>query len=151
MPKTPDRHPGSAYDNELQFVDDGLGEPQTPGAMHFNQGVFRICDAVGVYNPRRLWSAFLDGAASESLTSGTVYTTTTPTNPVTQKSYYSDAAKTLLLARTTYSYTGPLAFMPSSVTYKLYAADGITVAHTCVETLTYVNSFYEASSTRVFS
>jgi hypothetical protein len=65
VPKTPDRHPGSAYDNDLQIVDDGLGDPTLLGSVHYVGGAFRQRDAVGLYDPRRAWCNVLDGQTSD--------------------------------------------------------------------------------------
>lgn len=51
MPQTPDRFPGAAQEEQTVYEDNGV-DPSALGGITFNNGAFRMWDALGVFNPR---------------------------------------------------------------------------------------------------
>lgn len=52
MPKTPDSFPGVREDEGLKLLDDGYGNPGSPGEIRYSDGNYRFMDAYGVVNMR---------------------------------------------------------------------------------------------------
>lgn len=116
------------------------GDPSLAGQEKFDAGKFRRRDSVGVYDPRTVWQAAHQSAATVAhligdWLGGPAVCVITGTPFVSQRTYYTDATKTKLLA--TIAYTRNAVQQCTRCVVQVYAADGVTVATTTTDTFTF--------------
>lgn len=159
MGRTPDRRPGALEeDEELRFIAPSGSTPSVTGAMTYDPGLgeFRLKDSLGVFNPRPSTNSgisandhrtllqlihFIDEGPAEGFTTGATKTVTGTTFPTQVLWRRADATK---LVQQDITWTGVL---PTTVVWRMYAADGTTVLATVTDTITY-SGVYETGRTR---
>lgn len=159
MPATPDRHPGPLEeDEELRFTTPAGAAPSVAGALTYDPGmsggVFQLRDGAGVFDPRASSGItpsaheallqlihFIDQGPAEGFATGATRTTVGTSFPSQILWRRADATK---LVEKNLSYT---AAFPTTIQWKIYAADGTTVLATITDTITYSGAF-ETSRTR---
>lgn len=158
MSATPDRHPGPLEeDEELRLVTTATG-PSQPGAMNFDGTSFVLRDAAGSFNPRTgsggISAAdhevllqlihFIDEGPAEGFTTGATKTVTGTVFPTQILWKRSDTTK---LVEQNITWAGPL---PTTVEWKMYAANGSTVLATVTDTIAY-SGVFETGRTRAIA
>lgn len=83
---------------------------------------------------------FASGAFKEVLPAGSIF----PTSII----WYLDVSKTQKLVSKTIVWSG---IVPSTITWQVYNVDGVTVAHTVTDNITYVNTIFEQNRTRTIT
>lgn len=161
MPVTPERHPGPMIeDDELILKDNPAGDPTEEGAVRKVGGSFRMRDALGVFNPRtggtglteeehkilRQLIHFIDDGPAEGFTSG-AYRETTGTVFPTAIVWWESSAKLKKIVEKLTTWSGPF---PTTIVWKVYATDGVTVLATVTDTITWSGPF-ESSRTRTIA
>jgi hypothetical protein len=150
MGLTVDRHSETPdYDDLVRMADRGIGDPTLSGDFLFSNTAFRFCDGRGVYDGRRPWASFLDGAVSDVATN--LYKVVTGTVKPTLVTWFKDVGLTQKLFTKTYTYGGTNVLLPTQIVSVVYNADGSTAYKTCTETISYSGNVFESSRTRVFS
>ena len=66
----------------------------------------------------------------------------------TSITWYIDNTKTQKIIEKLITWQIPV---PTNITYNMYNPDGVTIAQSCTDTITYVNTIFETSRTRVFT
>jgi hypothetical protein len=83
MAQTPDRYPGTRFEEELVLDDrTGFPAPTAEGTMNYRNGGFELVDASGSFDPRtggdnpinRLMVSSVTGALYTSCVDGVLYT-----------------------------------------------------------------------------
>ena len=142
------------YDQRgLSLLEDfGAADPVDQGAEIYSNGAFRRVDAQGVYDPRTAWvnphwtmpllahlvSFWAGSTAVAIVTTGQPF-------PSAVTAYY-DAGQTKKAAQAL--YTRNALQQATQVVTTVYAPDGVTVAHSCTDTISYAGG-YETARTRV--
>lgn len=160
MPATPDRKAGALVENEeIRFETDSGASPSQNGAMTYDPGTgaFKLRDAVGTFDPRASSGVteaahkallqlihFIDEGPAEGFASGATKTTTGTVFPTQELWRRADSTK---LVEVNITWTGAV---PTTVQWKIYAADGTTVLATVTDTITYAGVF-ETSRTRAIA
>lgn len=158
MPATPDRRPGSLVENTEIILDTDPGAtPSTDGAFTYDPatGEFKMYDGIGIFNPRGAGTGitaedhktllqlihFIDEGPAEGFATGATKTVTGGAFPTSILWKRADATK---LVEQLVTWTGVL---PTTVQWKMYAADGTTVLATVTDTISYSGP-YETGRTR---
>ena len=92
---------------------------------------------------------FIDEGPGDGFASGAVKKTT-PAGALLPTSiiWYLDNTLTTKLVEKTIVWTG---IVPSTITWKVYNVDGVTVAHTVSDSITYVNTIFEDTRVRTIT
>ena len=158
MPLTPDRRPGESDEEGLILSDEGVN-PTVVGEFRRNGSDLLAKDGTGVFNLRSgtgLTPAahqtllqlihFIDEGPTFGFTTGATKTISggTPVFPTTVTWKRSDATK---LVEQLITWTG---VNPTTIQWKMYAADGSTVLETVTDTVTY-SGINETGRTRAIS
>jgi len=159
MAKTPDRRPGALEEDEEIRLGSNPGAPSLNGAMRYDGtiGAFQLRDAGGTFDPRSgsgLSPAqhaailqlihFIDEGPAEGFATGATKTTTGTVFPTEE--LWKRADNTALV-RKSITWTGAT---PTSVVWRIYAADGTTVLATITDTISYTGPF-ESSRARALA
>lgn len=138
MPRTPDRSPGPAIEEELQLEDNGAS-PSVDGGITFNAGAFQMRDSVGTFDPRSGGSGITETQhknldqlvhlVAESSFEEYIYTG----SRVDQIIVWTDAGKTTKIREELYTYTGS---QLTTLVTKQYDGTG-TLVQTLTETYSY--------------
>ncbi len=88
---------------------------------------------------------FLDEGPGDGFASGAYKETLTHPFP-TSIIWYTDITKSKIIVSKTIIRNSIQ--IPTTITWEVYMEDGITVAHTVVDTITYINNVFESSRTR---
>jgi hypothetical protein len=91
----------------------------------------------------------LAGGGGPFETFGTAYSTSDPSPFPSSSIWWADAGLTKKIVEMTTVYNANS--MPSTVTWKAYASDGLTVVATAVDAVTYTNGVFEASRIRTIT
>jgi hypothetical protein len=83
---------------------------------------------------------FITGAYKVTLPTGSIF----PTSII----WYEDNTKTKIIVSKAIVWAG---IVPATITWQVYNTDGITVAHTVSDSITYVNNIFESTRTRTIS
>ena len=159
MPRTPDRFPGSREEEEI-IVEDTGQDPADAGGVRYNGGVFKLRDAIGVFDPRTGGSGiseaahktlrqlihFIDNGPAEGFASG-AYREVTGTVFPSAVIWYDDNTKAKKIVEKNITYTGSF---PTTIEWKVYDADGSTVLATVTDVITLSGPF-ETSRTRTIA
>lgn len=151
MPVTPDRDAGARKEEELILDDRAAdGDPTATGAMRYVSGAFRLRDGTGVFDPRGGGGGgiseaqhkallnlihFIDEGPAEGFTTGATKTVTGTVTPTQELWSRSDATK---LVEKDITWTG---VNPTTIQWKIYAANGTTVLATVTDTISYSGVF----------
>lgn len=158
MARTPDRRPGALEEDiEIRFETDSGATPSQQGAFTYDPaiGEFKMYDGIGIFNPRSSGTGisvedhktllqlihFIDEGPAEGFATGATKTVTGGAFPTSILWKRADATK---LVEQLVTWTGVL---PTTVQWKMYAADGTTVLATVTDTISYSGP-YETSRTR---
>lgn len=92
---------------------------------------------------------FIDEGPGDGFASG-AFKTITPIGAFLPTSvvWYVDSGMTQKIVEETIVWSG---IVPITITWKVYNTDGVTVAHTVSDSITYVNNIFETSRTRTIS
>lgn len=90
---------------------------------------------------------FIDEGPANGFISGSYKETTGLIFP-TSIIWYVDNTKTQKIVEKTVVWTG---VVPTTITWKVYSEDGVTVAHTVSDSISYTNNIFETSRTRTIS
>ena len=156
MSRTPDRVPGVADEEGVVLEDVGL-DPTIPGELRYNGGDFKAKDAAGVFNLRSgsgLTEAqhrtllqlihFIDEGPADGFATGATKTVTGTVFPTQNLWRRADATK---LVEQNITWTGVL---PTTIQWKMYGTDGMTVVATVTDTVAY-SGVFETGRTRAIS
>lgn len=88
---------------------------------------------------------FLDEGPGDGFASGAYKETLTHPFP-TSIIWYTDITKTKIIVSKTIIRNAIQ--IPITITWEVYMEDGVTVAHTVIDTITYINNVFESSRTR---
>lgn len=159
MPRTPDRTPGPALEEELQLEDNGAN-PSVVGALTNNAGSLLAQDSIGIFNLRsgsgltstthnslRQLIHFLDDGPGDGFASGAFKETTLTGIKVTNETWYDDNTKAKKLLSLDVTYTG---LKPTTEVWKMYDVDGSTVLITLTDAIVYTG-IHETSRTRTWA
>lgn len=158
MPATPDRRPGALVENtEIRLETDSGAAPSTQGAFTYDPGTgaFKMYDGIGIFNPRGSATGitaedhktllqlihFIDEGPAEGFATGATKTVTGGAFPTSILWKRADATN---LVEQLVTWTGTL---PTTVQWKMYGTDGITVLATVTDTISYSGPF-ETGRTR---
>lgn len=149
MPQTPDRHPGQFIEDDgIQLTPD-VTSPVSPGEVRYVSGsgfVFNeegeLHTLVDAVNYRKL-SLINETGPFENFP-GAYYEIVGGLFPVTS-TWYTDVSKTSLIQRKMIDRNGIQ--NPTTITWNMYAVDGVTVTRQYVDAITYSGSL-ETSRTR---
>lgn len=137
MPRTPDRHPGEAYEEGTIYENRSAGnDPVELGGVRLVDGDFRMLDSIGVFNPRDSSGAV--AIANEELLEidpnmvAITYAITRTAGKVTRESW-TQTANGREVKRIDYVYAGRLVTSETRTVYSL--ADGTTIVSS--KTITY--------------
>lgn len=89
---------------------------------------------------------FIDEGPADGFASG-AFKNVTPAGSIfpTQIVWYSDSTMTQKIVQKTIVWSG---VVPSNITWQVYNPDGVTVAHTVSDSITYTNNIFESTRTR---
>lgn len=92
---------------------------------------------------------FVDEGPGDGFTSG-AYKVTLPTGSIFPTSiiWYEDNTEAKIIVSKTIVWAG---IVPATITWQVYNTDGVTVAHTVSDSITYVNHIFESTRTRTIS
>lgn len=160
MPATPDRSPGPLVEDEELRLGSNPGTPSVVGGVRYDGtlGAFQMRDGAGTFDPRTggtgLTEAqhkallqlihFIDEGPAEGFATGATRTVTGSVFPTQILWRRADATK---LVEKNITYSGAF---PTTIEWKMYAADGSTVLATVTDTITYSGAF-ETSRTRAIA
>jgi hypothetical protein len=154
VPLTPDRSPGVSDEEGIILENAGM-DPAVVGEIRLNGTDFKAKDGVGIFNLRTGGSGlteaqhktllqlihFIDDGPADGFTTGATRTTTGTAFPSQILWRRADATK---LVEKNLTYTGAF---PTTIEWKIYAADGTTVLATVTDTISYSGAF-ETGRTR---
>lgn len=156
MPTTPDRYPGIREEERVKFND----PPQNSGEIGYDSGVgqLRGQDTLGVFDLRSGGGGitaeqhkvllqlihFIDEGPAEGFTTGATKSVTGTVFP-TQELW--ERADTTKLLEKNITWTG---VNPTTIEWKIYAADGITALSMVTDTITY-SGVFETGRARVIA
>jgi hypothetical protein len=156
VPRTPDRFPGESDEEGILLEDAGV-DPAVVGEIRRNGSDFKAKDGSGVFNLRSgsgLSEAahkallqlihFIDEGPAEGFTTGATKTVTGTVFPTQMLWRRADATK--LVEKNT-TWTG---VKPTTIEWKMYAADGTTVLATVTDTISY-SGVFETGRTRAIA
>lgn len=90
---------------------------------------------------------FIDQGPGDGFASGAVKITSPPGNPFpTSEIWYLDGTLNTKLVEKLIIYNGIQ--VPITITWNMYAIDGVTIIHTVVDTITYTNNVFETTRIR---
>lgn len=154
MPTTPDDIQGGTTDADLLILRDAATNPSAVGEFRRNGGDLLAYDGIGLFNLRGSGGIsaddhktllqlihFIDEGPAEGFATGATKTITGgifPTEVLWRR------ADTTALVRQSIAWSG---VVPSSVVWRVYAADGVTVIATVTDAITYTG-IVETSRTR---
>ena len=156
MPRTPDRAPGPLEEDEELRLGSNPGTPSVAGGVRYDGvlGAFQLRDGTGTFDPRSgsgLSEAqhkallqlihFIDEGPAEGFASGATKTVTGTVFPTQILWRRADATK---LVEKNVTWTGAV---PTTIQWKIYAADGTTVLATVTDAISYSGPF-ETGRTR---
>lgn len=92
---------------------------------------------------------FVDEGPGDGFTTG-AYKVTLPTGSIFPTSiiWYEDNTEAKIIVSKTIVWAG---IVPATITWQVYNTDGVTVAHTVSDSITYVNHIFESTRTRTIS
>jgi len=92
---------------------------------------------------------FIDEGPGDGFASG-AYKVTLPSPSVFPTSiiWYTDNTEAYKIVEQTIIWTG---IVPTTITWQVYMEDGVTVAHTVSDSITYTNNIFESTRTRTIS
>ena len=92
---------------------------------------------------------FIDEGPADGFASGSYKTITPNASPFpTNVTWYTDTTKNQKIIEKIIDWNG---IVPITITWKVYNADGVTVAHTVIDNITYANNIFELSRTRTIT
>ena len=157
MPLTPDRHPGPLDEDEGMTLDPQSVYPTANGEIRyvtsvgfrfFQEGAVLSLSGSGIsatdHKALLQLIHFIDEGPAEGFTTGatkTITGTVKPTNIIWKR---ADATK---LVEQNITWTGNV---PTTIQWKVYAADGTTVLATVTDTITY-SGVFETGRTRAIA
>lgn len=157
MSQTPDRHPGVHDEDEGEILEPQSVHPTQNGEYRYVTGLgFRFFEegvetglsgsgiTSGQHEVLLQLIHFIDNGPAEGFTTGATRTTTGTTFPSQILWKRSDNTK---LVEKNLTYTGAF---PTTIQWKIYAADGTTVLATVTDTISYTGAF-ETSRTRAIA
>ena len=150
MPRTPDSRDGELFEGQSILLEENTTDPVDVGEIKNVLGVIRIKDTVGIYDPRALHSLihFINDGPADGFASGAYKEILPSANPFpTSVIWWISAAKLKKIIEKTVTYTGAF---PTTIVWKSYADDGVTVLVTVSDAISYSGSF-ETTRTRTIS
>ena len=162
MPRTPDRTPGPAIEEELQLEDRTAdGNPTENGALRYvsddlvvklSSGVVSLTSGTGLskgsHDALRSLIHFINEGPAEGFASGAYKETLPSADPFpTSIIWWESAAKTEKIVEKTITYT---AVFPTTIEWKMYDTDGSTVLVTVTDSISYSGPF-ETTRTRTIA
>lgn len=158
---TPDRKAGIREEEGIQFED--TQDTVAPGEMRYHDGVFKLRDSLGEYDPRagggitegthqtlRQLIHLADGVGGpmEGFASGAYRETLPVADPFpTSITWWESNAKLKKIVEKLITWTGAF---PTTIQWKAYDTDGTTVLATVTDAITYSGPF-ETSRTRTIA
>jgi hypothetical protein len=149
MPVTPDRFPGSREEDEIIF-EENSSDPGDVGAIRYVSGGFRAKDGIGVFDLRsgggiteaqhsilRQLIHFIDNGPAEGFASG-AYREMVGTVFPTAIIWWESSAKLKKIVEKLLTWTGAT---PTTIVWKVYAADGVAVLATVTDAISYSGPF----------
>jgi hypothetical protein len=93
---------------------------------------------------------FINDGPADGFASGAYREITTPHGSPFPSSiiWYTDSTKTAKIVEKSIIRSG---ILPITITWQVYNSDGITIAHTVIDSITYVNTVFEFSRTRTIT
>jgi hypothetical protein len=92
---------------------------------------------------------FIDEGPADGFASGAVkIVTPVPSIFPTSIVWYTDNTLTKIIVSKTITWQG---VVPITITWEVYNVDGITVAHTVIDNITYVNNIFESTRIRTIT
>lgn len=156
MPLTPDRRPGPS-DEEAVVFEDTATDPTLVGEIRRNGSDLKAKDGSGVFNLRSGAGLtadqhrvllqlihFIDEGPADGFVTGATKTVTGTVFPTQNLWRRADSTK---LVEQNITWTGVL---PTTIQWKMYAADGSTVLATVTDTVAY-SGVFETGRTRAIS
>lgn len=156
MPLTPDRRPGPS-DEEAVVFEDTAADPTLVGEIRRNGNDLKAKDGSGVFNLRSGAGLtadqhrvllqlihFIDEGPADGFATGATKTVTGTVFPTQNLWRRADSTK---LVEQNITWTGVL---PTTLQWKMYAADGSTVLATVTDTVAY-SGVFETGRTRAIS
>ena len=162
MPRTPDRTPGPAIEEELVLEDRTAdGNPTDDGAIRYvsddvvvklSGGVVSLTSGSGLskgtHDALRSLIHFISEGPAEGFASGAYKETLPSADPFpTSIIWWESAAKTDKIVEKTITYTG---VFPTTIEWKMYDTDGSTVLATVTDSISYSGPF-ETTRTRTIA
>jgi hypothetical protein len=160
MGQTPDHRPGVPSYEDLQtiYTDVASAYPTVAGGQAYGNGVFRMQDAAGTYDPRVVYQLthtalldlahFIDGPCITGAYLTKAYVTGTPF--LSTATWWTSSAQTARLLDLTLSYPSGNYSTVSTAQYRVYASDGATVLHQALDKFTY-SGVLEINRTRTYT
>ena len=155
MGKTPDRRPGPSIEEAID-LEDQTTDPTVTYRFQRNAEKLRYKNTNGVWTIldeeqhrlERQLIHFIDNGPAEGFASNAYRETLPAANPFpTSVIWWESAAKLKKIVEKTIAYTGSF---PTTITWRVYAADGVTVVATVSDAITLSGPF-ELSRTRTIS
>lgn len=165
MPQTPDEYPGVRIEDEGTYYPSQSLAPQQPGELRFVSGSgpsagFQFYDNDG--NIKHLFTGSIDPSAHAVLHQlihfldegpGDGFGTTLFKEVVgfpfpVRITWWSSPSKINRIFQTELTRSN---FTTVTQSYKLYNADGVTIATSATDVITYVSGVFETSRTRTFT
>ena len=167
MPRTPDRFPGTRYDQELVLDTAWPGDPTALGAIRLkDDGGIYAKDGIGVFNMRTGGSGitadqhkslrqlihFLGtNSPGDGFGAGPYVSEVLPAGDPfpTSETWYTDASKTAKICREVVVYNPNKTFL--SQTWIVYKVDGVNPAAQAVDSPITYSSVFETGRTRTIT
>lgn len=150
MPRSPDARAGELLEDDGILLGSQASDPTEVGEIRNVTGEIRVKDNIGVYDPRALRSLvhFINEGPADGFASGAYKEILPSANPFpTSVIWWSSAAKLKKIVEKTITYTGA---NPTTIVWKSYASDGVTVLATVSDAISYSGPF-ETVRTRTIS
>jgi hypothetical protein len=150
MPRTPDSRDGELFEDQSILLEEKTTDPVDVGEIKNVLGAVKIKDTVGIYDPRALHSLihFINEGPADGFASGAYKEVLPSANPFpTSVIWWISVAKLKKIVEKTITYTGAF---PTTIVWKSYADDGVTVLVTVSDSISYSGSF-EITRTRTIS
>ena len=160
MATTPDHHPGQLEFQDLGiiFSDASSNVPTTAGSLGYSDALFSLTDGTGTYEPRSVYTlthgqlADLIHYLDDGPTLSGAYKVTTYAAGAFIKSmtWYTSSTQSKKIVDRTLTYpSGSYATVTADV-WRIFAADGVTVLHTCSDQIMY-QGVLETGRTRTYA
>ena len=150
MPRSPDARPGELLEDDGILLGSQVSDPTDVGEFRNVGGEIRVKDTIGVYDPRALRSLihFINEGPADGFASGAYKEILPSSNPFPiSVIWWASAAKLKKIVEKTLTYTGAF---PTTIVWKSYASDGVTVLATVSDAISYSGAF-ETARTRTIS